>query len=113
MSQYRRSRVTPNDRLYTIDEIAEIVAPIADEMGVDALYLFGSYARGEATAESDIDIVVESGEIDSYFGLGRLYMRLNEALQKDIDLIPSDAGAGFLDSIGEDLVPIYRRKDGT
>ena len=69
--------------------------------------------RAQATAESDIDIMVESGEIDSYLGLGRLYMRLNEALQKDIDLVPSDAGEGFLDSIGGDLVPIYRRKDGT
>ena len=109
MNHRGRSRVVPNDRLYTIDDIAGIVGPIAKEMGIDAVYLFGSYARGEATAESDIDIVVESGEIDSYFGLGRLYIRLNEALEKDIDLVPSDASKGFLDSIREDMVLIYRR----
>ena len=95
--------------VYNIDEIVERVRPVAEGMGVDAVYLFGSYSRGEATAESDIDLVVESREIDSYLGLGRFYVRLNEALGKDIDLVPSDAGEGFLKSIGEDLVLIYCR----
>ncbi len=29
-------------------------------MGIERIYLFGSYARGEATPESDVDVVVES-----------------------------------------------------
>ena len=43
------------DIIYTVDEIRKIVSPIAQKYGVAALYLFGSYARGEATVESDID----------------------------------------------------------
>ena len=47
------------DRVYTIEEIKSIVAPIAAAHDVDRIYLFGSYARGEATASSDIDLRVD------------------------------------------------------
>ena len=47
--------------VYTIDQIRKIVAPIAASYGVGSLSLFGSYARGEATDGSDIDILVDSG----------------------------------------------------
>lgn len=54
------SEVKPNRKVYSIEEISRIVTPIADEMGIERIYLFGSYARGEATPESDVDVVVES-----------------------------------------------------
>ena len=40
-------------QVYSIDEIREIVAPIAKQHGVDKVFLFGSYARGDATPASD------------------------------------------------------------
>ena len=39
------------DKIYTIDEIRAIASPIAKAHGVAAPYLFGSYARGDATSE--------------------------------------------------------------
>lgn len=39
------SEVKPNRKVYSIEEISRIVAPIADEMGIERIYLFGSYAR--------------------------------------------------------------------
>ncbi|MEY8576271.1 nucleotidyltransferase domain-containing protein [Oscillospiraceae bacterium 21-37] len=36
-------------KVYTINEIKGIVAPIAQKHGVNRVYLFGSYARGDAT----------------------------------------------------------------
>ena len=39
----------------TLATITEIVKPIALKYNVEAVYLFGSYARGEATADSDLD----------------------------------------------------------
>lgn len=45
--------------VYTTAEIADKVRPIAKAYGIDKVYLFGSYARGEATEESDIDFYVE------------------------------------------------------
>ena len=52
-----------SDKIYTVDEIRKIVVPIAVKHGVAALYLFGSYARGEAAADSDIDFLMDGGEI--------------------------------------------------
>lgn len=44
------------DNVYTIDEIKKNVVPIAKAHDVGRIYLFGSYARGEATPSSDIDL---------------------------------------------------------
>ena len=74
---------------YTIDEIKDRVTPVARKYRLAAVYLFGSYARGEAGAESDIDLLVDlSGTgIDSLFKLGGLYSELEAALDAPIDLI--------------------------
>ena len=45
--------------IYTTNEIAERVRPIAKAYGIDKVFLFGSYARGEATEDSDVDFYVE------------------------------------------------------
>lgn len=54
-----------------------------------AVYLFGSYARGEANENSDVDILVDTTgtQLKSLFALGALYNDLEEALGKKIDLI--------------------------
>jgi len=53
-------------KMYTIDEIKQIVVPIAQKHGVKKLALFGSYARGEQMAESDLDFIMEPP--DKYCG---------------------------------------------
>lgn len=45
------------DVVYTIEQIRDIAVPIARSYGVSSLSLFGSYACGEATEDSDIDII--------------------------------------------------------
>lgn len=47
---------------YTVDEIKNIVTPIAKEYGIDSLYLFGSYSRGSANDKSDIDLHIDKGK---------------------------------------------------
>ena len=78
-----------NDNIYTVKEISELVAPIAQRYGIPAVYLFGSYARGDATTKSDIDLIVdtEGTGLNSLFSLGALYGDFEEALMKSIDLI--------------------------
>ena len=34
-------------RPYSIEEIAQIIAPVAKRYGLSAVYIFGSYARGK------------------------------------------------------------------
>ena len=75
--------------IYTTRQIAKIVTPIAQKYGIPAVYLFGSYARGTAAEESDIDLLVDTTgtALTSLLSLGALYCDLEEALQKPIDLI--------------------------
>ena len=78
---------------YTVEEIKRRVTPVAQRYGLASVYLFGSYARGEATAESDVDLLVDlSGTgIDSLFQLGGLYGALESALETTIDLVTLDS----------------------
>ena len=45
---------------YTAEKIGEIVA---DRYGAECVYLFGSCARGDADADSDIDLRIDNGTI--------------------------------------------------
>ena len=46
--------------IYTIGQIKKILAPIARKYHVPAVYLFGSYARGDAGEASDPDFLVDT-----------------------------------------------------
>ncbi len=72
--------------VYKIEEIAERVRPIAEHYGTGSIYLFGSYARGEATEDSDIDLLVDAENVPGikFFGL---YEDLRETFDKEIDLV--------------------------
>ena len=75
--------------IYTVEQIREIITPIATRHALPAVYLFGSYARGTATDTSDIDLLVDTTgtQFKSLMTLGALYCELEEALQKSVDLI--------------------------
>ena len=75
--------------IYTVEEIKRRVAPVADKYHLAAVYLFGSYARKEATENSDVDLMVDrSGStIRGMFDMGALYEDLRQSVGKEIDLI--------------------------
>ena len=52
-----------NQEIYTIDEIRQIVKNLTVKYDIENVYLFGSYARGEATEKSDIDILIKGGNL--------------------------------------------------
>ena len=73
--------------LLTIEKIKKIITPICIKYGVDRLYLFGSYARQEATASSDIDFRIEKGSIQDLFALSAFRIDLVEALGIEVDIV--------------------------
>lgn len=83
-----------SDKIYTIDEIREKVQPIAEKYKLKKVSLFGSYARSEATSDSDIDLYIIESE-DSFvgiqFAIGALYADFEDVLEKEIDIV--EAGA--------------------
>lgn len=99
------------DRVYTIEEIRSIAAPIAAAHDVDRIYLFGSYARGEATASSDIDLRVDKGRLKGLFALGALYTDLEDGLGKQLDLLTTGSlEQEFLQRIAMEEVLIYANR---
>lgn len=75
--------------IYTIEEIRNRVLPVIQKYNIPAMYLFASYARGEATEESDLDFLVDTTvtRLTSLLSLGELYCDLEEIFQKEIDLV--------------------------
>lgn len=105
--------------IYTIDEIADKVRHIAEEYDIDKIYLFGSYARGEATKDSDIDLYVEFSK-----PLGLRYCSfvsdIEERLGGCFDIITKDAlynpatlqnNQQLIRRISEERKCIYTKKD--
>lgn len=74
---------------YDIATIHRMITPIAMKYHLKAVYLFGSYARGEATTESDIDLLVdtEGSGLDTLFKLGELYAALEETFACPVDFV--------------------------
>jgi predicted nucleotidyltransferase len=74
-----------NPMVYDIAEIKRRLEPVFRANGVKSAVLFGSYAKGEASADSDIDILVDSGRRGLDFVELIEYVR--EALQKEVDVV--------------------------
>ncbi len=93
--------------LHTIPEIRQIVSDLAQQYGAQRVYLFGSYARGDMTSDSDIDLRIDKGAIRGLAFAG-LLGDLEDALDTSVDLI-STAGmdAEFLKEIQRDEVLLY------
>ena len=75
--------------IYTLEEIRSRTLPIIQKYHIPAMYLFGSYARGQATEDSDLDFLVDTTgtSLTSLLRLGVLYCDLENAFEKRIDLI--------------------------
>ena len=66
----------------TLDEIKKLITPVARKFPVKSLILYGSYARNEATEDSDIDLIVDSNDKLLGVGLCTLLGELAEVLPK-------------------------------
>ncbi len=76
-----------NKSIYTIKEIKTIIKPILNKYGITEIYLFGSYARGEANKSSDIDIYCNKGNVKTFIDQGLLEDELEKALNKKVDIV--------------------------
>ncbi|MBQ7995335.1 MAG: nucleotidyltransferase domain-containing protein [Bacilli bacterium] len=92
----------------TIKQIKESINPIMERHGIKNVYLFGSYARGEATRESDVDIYCDSGDVDSLWKHSAFQDELADALGKDADVITigSQMDDYFKQQLEKDMVKI-------
>ena len=75
-----------NNDIFTIGDIKDLVRPIAEKYKVKEIYLFGSYARGEADESSDLDFLVFGGENFKLTMIFSLAEDLRKVLKKDVDV---------------------------
>ena len=106
------SDAAQRERILTIEEIRRICTPVAEKANLLRLTLFGSYARGEAGRESDVDLYIETEEKMSFLKLGGLQAEFEDALGKRADLLTPGGLTSFLESeIKKDGIILYERNE--
>ena len=94
--------------MLTIDKIKEAVTKVGKKYGIKKAYLFGSYARGEATEKSDVDVIMERGEIKTYDAYFDAHEDLESELGKKVDLLATDGvRPKVYEQISRDWILLY------
>ena len=91
MSNIELLEITLTDKIYTVDEIKEMAYKIFEEYNIEKAYIFGSYARGSANKNSDIDIMIKKGNLKTLYELVELEQILIMLFKKEIDIITEDS----------------------
>lgn len=91
-----------------LSDIKRILKEVLGKYGVNRIFLFGSYARGEANRYSDVDILCDKGDISTLFKQGMVEEELEEKLGKKVDLIFTDSYLPdhFKKAIERDLIEL-------
>ena len=105
-------RYISETKVYTLDEIRCIVADVATQEDLQQVILFGSYARGEATGESDLDFCVTFPPNASMLNKNRVMRLLKERFGKEVDVVSksslkSSTFSNFVESVQKEGVVIY------
>ena len=98
-----------NPEVLTIKEIKNRIKPIMLRHHVKDVYLFGSYARGEANNNSDVDIYCDSGDIDTLYKEVDFCEELKQALNKEVDVVTIDSKMDdyFKKQLDEDKIKLW------
>lgn len=83
------------------------VREAAARYGVSNVRVFGSVARGQDTADSDVDLLVDLPPRASLFSIARLQRDLQNILGARVDIVPAgDLKPGVRATVERDLVPL-------
>jgi len=105
------NKITP---AMTREMIQQKIAEYFETQPVLKAWIFGSFARGEETPQSDVDILFvpdRSGKPFTLFTMGGMYMDLKELLGREVDLIEEGSLRPYaVESANRDKILIYERK---
>ena len=96
--------------IFTIGDIKKRAIPIVIKYGINSFGLFGSYARGEANENSDLDFVMDKGDLK-----GLQYVSLVQDLEEEfnchVDVISKgSSNKKFLEAVSKEEVLLYERE---
>ena len=98
---------------YTLDEIRDAVSSVAveynstapDDARIRSVSLFGSYAKGAADDDSDVDLLVSfSSSPVSLFTLARVLEAMESRLSVSVDLVQEPLSEDALFDMGEQVL---------
>lgn len=89
---------------------SEIAIPIAKSFNLDSLSLFGSYAHGEATEDSDIDFYFDNGGLHGLLQHAALINKLEETFGCSVDAVSTGINnKEFLERIKLEGILLYEK----
>ena len=95
----------------TIEEIKSIAVSLGRQYGVEKIFLFGSYARGDNNETSDIDFRIDKGNIRGLFQLCGFKNKLEDLLGKEVDVVTTQSlDSSFLNHIAKEEILLYADK---
>jgi hypothetical protein len=97
--------------VYTIEDIRRSVGQVSRDYGIKRMAVFGSYARGDATEDSDIDFhLIDTGGAWGYFKLCGFQQALEDCLGLNVDVLTTGAMDNeVLENIRRDEVLVYEQ----
>ncbi|MCR5490644.1 MAG: nucleotidyltransferase domain-containing protein [Bacilli bacterium] len=96
-------------RVLTIKQIKDKIRPVMAKHKIEEVYLFGSYARGEANGESDVDIYCSHGDVRTLANEADFIEELQSALNKKVDVVTigSQMHDFFRHQLEEDAIKLW------
>lgn len=95
--------------ILTIEDIRAIITPLAHKYNAAEIWVFGSYARGDATSDSDIDLLVSGGDGFKPASVFELAEEVRRILRKNVDMFEIseiNTDSSFYDRIMREKVRI-------
>ena len=74
-----------SEKIYSIEEIKEILKKLLKNTPVVSVILFGSYAKNTANKDSDIDLIIDTKQVLMGFKLYSLITKIEETFNKQVD----------------------------
>ncbi len=104
--------------IYSINEIQSKIHFVAQKYRLKAVYIYGSYARGEATESSDVDFLIDrtNSTIHNLLDLTALKIDLESILDKPVDITETytiqqksaqETSAFFVQNVLQERIKIY------
>ena len=96
------------EKFNALSEIKNKISAVAQQYGIQKAYVFGSYARGDAVQDSDIDICIEKGEIRTLFKFSGFCQDMEEALGNKIDVLTTAGmSSDFRNKVEKEMILVY------
>lgn len=95
------------DSVIDINQLKRELSSLVSRYNAEAAYLFGSYARGQATSDSDLDVLIVGGDDFYAADIFAIAEDLYKAFGKPVDvyeLRELERDSAFYQSVMEDRV---------